>query len=443
MATNYDYVAIVNAVNATVGGMYDYKFPIQENTDFKAMAAALLEAPGHIVNAYIDTMRNVIAKTITRGVYEPSNPFRRLYRKETGLAGDGDQYIYERAIDRFIPVAYDKTPDPEKFFKESPPKVKQQFLCNVLRKMYELSLNEDLLISAFDTDGGFEDFVMKVHARLYADMEEDDKEEIMAALDAVIEGGNMRLYPMTRPRDTSTAVEFSKALEILSVDLSFKLRRDFNLQHLSTKTTQSNVIMIVAADVIATQNNYNLAWAFNKQYLDLYRTGQAIEVDSQGLAGNRVFMVYTDTDFFRIHPVRGYPKMRNFDNGRTLSRNEWLHNWKMVNFSYFSNAIAFCEPGDIGVQSVEILDKKGDKSSTVKRGKWMQLDIPKVTPQPGKLADAFVNYVLTGNQDSDTMIGEDGTVYVGANETASELTITGTSHLDPSKSGTYTINVEA
>ena len=440
--TNYDYVAIVNAVNNTIGGMYGYEFPIVTSETFKAMAAAFINAPTMIKNAYVDTLRNVMCNVAVKRVYRASNPFRKLYREDTVLTGDGDQYVEEVAIDQFIPLAYEIDGNPEKFFKSAPPKVKVQYLCNVLRKKYVVTLNSFVLEPAFQSLSAFDSFWTKCLDRLYADMEEDDKEEIMAALDGVIEGGNMRIVPATRPVDSPTALNFSKMLDVVSRDLSFRRRRNYNVQHLSTKTAEEDAIMIVAGDVIAVQNNYNLAWAFNRQYLDLFQKGQIIPTDSDGLADNRVFAIYTDIDFFRIHMVRNFPMLKKWENGDNLEEKYWLHNWKMVNFSYASNALCFVEPDNIGVQSVEILDYEGSKASTVGKGKFLQLALPKVTPEDGKLADCFVDYTISGQKSKNTRIDQDGTLWVAADETATTITITGTSHLDPSKSGTYTVTVK-
>lgn len=439
--TNYDYVAIVNSVNATVGGMYSYEFPIVTSETFKAMAAAFVQAPTQIKNAYIDTLRNLMCNVAIKKVYRSENPFRKLYREDSSLTGDGDQYVEEVAIDQFIPLAYEIDASPERFFKSAPPKVKIQFLCNVLRKKYVVTLNSFALQPAFQSMEAFGNFWNSCLDRLYADMEEDDKEEIMAALDGVIEGGNMRIVPATRPVDSPTALQFSKQLDVISRDLAFRRRRDYNLQHLSTKTAEGDAIMIVAGDVIATQNNYNLAWAFNRQYLDLYEKGQIIATDSDGFAGNKAFMIYTDTDFFRIHNVKGFPLLKQWENGDNLEEKRWLHNWKMVNFSYGSNALCFVEPENIGVATIEILDKGGKKASTVKKGHFLQLALPKVTPEDGKLADCYVTYTITGAESPHTRIDQDGTLWVATDETAATITITGTSHLDTSKTATYTVTV--
>lgn len=439
--TNYDYVAIVNSINNTLGGMYAYEFPIITSENFKAMAAAFVNMPTQIKNAYIDTLRNVMCNVAVKKVYRESNPFRKLYREDTVLTGDGDQYVEEVAVDQFIPLAYEITGSPEKFFKSAPPRVKVQYLCNVLRKKYVVTLNSFVLEPAFQSLSAFDSFWQSCMARLYADMEEDDKEEIMAALDGVIEGGNMRIVPATRPVDSPTALQFSKQLDVISRDLSFRRRRDFNVQHLSTKTAEEDAIMLVAGDVIATQNNYNLAWAFNRQYLDLFNKGQIIAVDSDGFADNRVFMIYTDTDFFRVHMVKGFPILKQWENGDNLEEKRWLHNWKMVNFSYASNALCFVEPSDIGVESVVLYDYSGATSGTVKPGKFLQLDLPKVTPEDGKLADCFVEYTITGNTSSNTRIDQDGTLWVAEDETGPKITIRGTSHLDSSKYGEYTVTI--
>lgn len=439
--TNYDYVAIVNAINNQLGGMYSYEFPIVDSDNFKAMAAAFVNLPSQIKNAYIDTLRNLMCNVAIKKVYKSSNPFRKLYREDTQLTADGAQYVEEVAIDQFIPLAYEIDSNPERFFKSAPPKVKVQYLCNVLRKKYVVTLNSFMLEPAFQSMQAFDSFWTRTLDRLYADMEEDDKEEIMTALDAVIEGGNMRIVPATRPKDSPTALEFSKMLDVVSRDLSFRRRRDYNVQRLSTKTAEDDAIMIVAGDVIATQNNYNLAWAFNRNYLDLFNKGQIIATDSDGLADNKVFAIYTDTDFFRIHMVKGFPILKSWENGDNLEEKRWLHNWKMINFSYASNALCFVEPDDIGVETVELLDTDGNKASTVAKGKFLQLALPKVTPTEGKLADCFVTYSISGNKSTGTRIDQDGTLYIAEDETAKTITITGVSHLDTSKSGVYTVTV--
>lgn len=441
MATNFDYLKIVETVNATVGGMYNYEFPIITSETFKAMAAVFETMPPQIKNAYIDTLRNLMFNVAIKRVYRANNPFRKLYRDDTILTGDGATYIEEVSIDQFVPLAYEMTPNPDTFFASLPPKVKIQFLCNLLRKKYVVTINEYVLQPAFQSLASFESFAGKVMERMFADMEEDDKEEILAAIDGIAEGGMFYIIPATRPVDSPTALQFSKMIDVVSRDLSFRRSRKYNVQHLSTKTSEEDAIMIVSGDVIATQNNYNLAWAFNRQYIDLLNKGQIIALDSQAIADNRVFCVYTDTDFFRIHMVKGFPKLKNWENGENLEEKRWLHNWKMVNFSYASNALGFVEPEDIGVQSVEIIDKKGNTASSVGKGKWLQLDMPKVTPVDGMLADCFVNYAMAGNTSKNTRIDQDGTVYIATDETASTITITGTSHLDSTKSADYTITV--
>lgn len=442
MATNIDYVKIVNSVNKQLGGMYGYEFPIVNSSTFKAMAGALLNAPDVIQNAYINALRNVMCNVAIKKVYRSNNVFRKLYREDSALTADGDQYIYEVALDQFIPLAYEMTSDPASFFKSAPPKVKVQFLCNVLRKKYVVTLNEFVLQPAFQSLNTFASFWESTMARLYADMEEDDKEEILAALDGVIEGGNMRLYPMTRPVDSSTALNFSKELEVISNDLAFRRSRDYNLQRLSTKTAEEDAILLVAGDVISVQQTYNLAWAFHKSLLTWLENGQMIKLDSKGLADNRVFAIYTDTDFFRIHNVKNFPILKQWENSDNLEEKRWLHNWKMINFSYASNALAFVEPKDIGVKSVTIKDVEGNSSSTVKAGKFVQLALPEVVAVDGKLADAFCSFSISGQTDSKTRVDQDGTIWISPDEpSGTVITVLAKSHLDENVTDDYKITV--
>ena len=70
------------------------------------------------------------------------------------------------------------------------------------------------------------------------------------------------------------------------------------------------------------------------------------------------------------------------------------------------------------------------------------MDLAKVTPVEGKIADAVVTYSMTGATDPNTAIDpESGDIYVGKDETATELTITAVSHLDNTKTGIKKISV--
>lgn len=101
------------------------------------------------------------------------------------------------------------------------------------------------------------------------DMEHDDIEAIMAMINGVIEGGNIYLVPLARPVDSSTALNFSKTLGVMQTDLSLKRSRRYNMNRLSTSTRKDMAVLLVTADVIETENKYNVAWAFDKGALEL------------------------------------------------------------------------------------------------------------------------------------------------------------------------------
>lgn len=439
--TNYDYISIVNAINASVGGMYNYTFPLIDNDNFKSMAAVLSDAPLSIQNAWIDVLMNVAFNTVIKRVYPALNPFRYLYGDEVGLDGEDSQYTREVAIDRIIPLAYEKCGGADTFFGCKPPMIRVQYLYNVLRSKYIVSVTFDLLISAFRNYNEFGRFYDGITERLMYDMEHDDIEAIMAMINGVIEGGNIYLVPLARPVDSSTALNFSKTLGVMQTDLSLKRSRRYNMNRLSTSTRKDMAVLLVTADVIETENKYNVAWAFDKGALELLQDGRLIETASDGFAGNKVYAIYTDRDFLKINNILGFPKMKRWENPDDLSEKRWLHNWKRFCVSYFSNAIAFADPGSIGVSSVEIITKNGE--SSVKKGGFLLMDLAKVTPVEGKIADAVVTYSMEGATDPNTSIDpESGDIYVGKDETATELTIKAVSHLDDTKTGTKVISVK-
>lgn len=438
--TNYDYITIINAINKSVGGMYNYSFPIADNENFKAMASVLSNAPLAVTNAWIDALINVACKTVIHKIYPAYNPFRYLYGNDIGLDGQDSQYVREVALDQIIPVAYEACEGADDFFKCEVPKIRVQYIVNVLRTKYVVSVNPDLLVSAFASYDEFGRFYDGITERLMFDMESDDKEAIMAMLDGVVEAGNIYIMPVARPTDSSTALNFAKTMEQMQYDLSFYRSRKYNMNRLSTSTDQDRAVFIVAGDVIATQNKYNVAWAFNESVLKLLKDGRMIKIGSGGIDDNKVYAIYTDENYLKINNVLGFPKFKYWDNPSDLTEKRWLHNWKRFAVSYFSNAIAFADPSDVGVESVEIMPKDG--KTTVKKGEFLLMDLAKVTPSEGKIADAVVEYSLTGATDQTTRIdAESGDLYVGKNETG-PLTINAVSHLDNTKSATKEITVE-
>ena len=439
--TNYNYINIVNAINNTVGGLYNYTFPIVDNENFKAMAAVLSDAPLQIQNAWIDSLMNVACHTVIHKIYPAYNPFKYLYGYDIGLDGDDSQYVREVAIDQIVPVAYEACGGADNFFKCEPPKVRVQYICNILRSKYVVSVNADLLISAFCSVDEFGRFYDQITERMMYDMEQDDKEAIMAMLDAIVEGGNIYLIPQARPVDSSTALNFAKTLEQLQYDMSFYRTREYNMNRLSTSTDPDRAVLIVAGDVIATQNKYNVAWAFNESVLKLLQDGRMIKIGSKGISDNRVYCIYTDEEYFKINNIKGFPKFKSWENPDDLTQKRWLHNWKRFAISYFSNAIAFAAPEDIAVESIT-LHVKDDKAATVKKGGFLIMGLAEVKPVDGKIADAVVHYVMTGSTDPKTRIDEfSGDIYVGKDETATELTVTATSHLDSTKTAQLTVTV--
>lgn len=443
MRTNFDAVQIVNAINAELGGFYNYEFPIADSENFKAMSAAILNAPSLIRNAYAESLWNLVCNTVVKKVYRANNPFRFLYSSPINQIGDESSYVMEIAIDQFIPMPYELEASAERFFAKAPVKHKIQVLCNVLRKKYVVTINPYALAPALSSVEAFNDYLNAITDRLYQDMEEDDKDEIKAALNAMLWYGNMRLVRIAKPVDSTTSLAFATAIETLSKDLASDRSRDYNAQRLSTKTALSDAILILPNDVSAVQNKYNLAWAFDKTYLDLVGEGRLISVSSGSLADDNVFAIYADVDAFRIRPIAGFPILKQFENGDNLEEKRWLHNWTAINFSCSSNMVAFIKPEAVGVDSVEIVTHEGQTSGvSVPKGHYLLLGIPNVTPTDGMYADVFVTYSISGQTSDNTWIDKsDGTLWIAKDEEAATITITATSMLDNSKTGTLDVTI--
>ena len=138
-----------------------------------------------------------------------------------------------------------------------------------------------------------------------------------------------------------------------------------------------------------------------------------------------------DRDWFMV-----FDNFYNFTeqyNGQGLYWNYFYHVWKTFSASPFANAVLFTTDTP-AITSVTVTP------STASVGKGSTLQLAATVVADG-FASKEVTWKVTGGTDS--TISSSGLLTVGAGETGSSLTVTATSVVDDTKSGTATITVPA
>ena len=138
-----------------------------------------------------------------------------------------------------------------------------------------------------------------------------------------------------------------------------------------------------------------------------------------------------DEQWFMIFD--NYYNMTEIYNPEGLYWNYFYHVWKTFSVSPFSNAILFTTTTP-AVTSVTV----SPSTATVAKGNSTQLTAVVAT---NGFAPKTVTWSMTGA--SSSTVNEEGLVTIGADETATSITVTATSVFDNTKAGSANITVPA
>ena len=174
--------------------------------------------------------------------------------------------------------------------------------------------------------------------------------------------------------------------------------------------------------IAAINKNYNLAWAFNENYLDLQKEGKAITMASSALAGGNVYSAIFDRELFEIHNRVGHPKITSFYNPGTLEMERLLTCFTLYGMSLYHNSLWFIDPSAVGIDSATLDTRSGSKAANP--GDIVEIYVDSVTATTGKYADKFGTFSLQPETvtSQDTYIDPDsGELFIGKDETGADV----------------------
>ena len=380
-------------------------------------------------NEFLDALVNRIGMVIiTSRSY--NNPLKR-FKKGMMSLGETVEEIFVNIIKAepyYLVDDQGKTAAQDEFERRLP-NVLAAFHKRNRQDKYPVTIQNDDLRTAFLSYQGVEDLVSKIIEAVYTS---DEYDEFLLMKNVFFEAG-MRgaLRPVTVP-GLDSDVNAKKTMTLFrqtALDLTF-MRSDSNFMGVTTHTPLDEQVIFILSSVAATVDVEVLASAFNMDKTNFI--GRRVIVDDfGGLEKEGVIAIAADEDWFMVFD--NYLTMTSDYVASRLYYNYFLHHWETLSYSPFKNVVAFTTEAPT-VKSVTITP--GTASVTKAAGGTVQLTA--AVTGTGLISN---NVVWTITEDANASVNSSGLVTIKPGITVDSLTVTATSKLDNTKSGTATITL--
>ena len=412
---NNSGVAMLNSIRASIIGQgndltFANRIPVATQDNIKEYGASLMEYEPAI-NAFVNELVNRIGYTyITR-----KNLTNTLRFLKKGKLDFGDT-IQDIMIDIAKAHTYTNRPkDGEEcdVFKVTQPDVKVAYYSINREDQYPITIDEEMIKMAFMSYDKLSRFVSGILESVYNADEVDEFILFKNLIGKTL--SNSYLVKVDMPVNRDTAEAFSEKMRSYSYAMSFPSRK-YNRASVATKTALEDQLLIMRSDVAPVIDVRQLANNFQLNY-GKPLAGRIILVDDFGDFSN-IIAGLIDKDFAMIYDVTY--KMTSQYNARHLYWNYFLTHRQVIASSYFANGIGFTtEDVTFDIKSVRVEPKE----QSVRKGYSSHVDI--IIDYAG-MGDTSYTLSISGNSSNATKIEQDGTIYIGADETATSITITAT-----------------
>lgn len=380
-------------------------------------------------NEFLDALVNRIGMVIiTSRSY--NNPLKR-FKKGMMSLGETVEEIFVNIIKAepyYLVDDQGKTAAQDEFERRLP-NVLAAFHKRNRQDKYPVTIQNDDLRTAFLSYQGVEDLVSKIIEAVYTS---DEYDEFLLMKNVFFEAG-MRgaLRPVTVP-GLDSDVNAKKTMTIFrqtALDLTF-MRSDSNFMGVTTHTPLDEQVIFILSSVAATVDVEVLASAFNMDKTNFI--GRRVIVDDfGGLEKEGVIAIAADEDWFMVFD--NYLTMTSDYVASRLYYNYFLHHWETLSYSPFKNVVAFTTTAP-SITTVAVTP--GTASVTKAAGGTVQLTAS--VTGTGLISN---NVTWTITEDANASVNSSGLVTIKPGITVDSLTVTATSKLDNTKSGTATITL--
>lgn len=380
-------------------------------------------------NEFLDALVNRIGMVIiTSRSY--NNPLKR-FKKGMMSLGETVEEIFVNIIKAepyYLVDDQGKTAAQDEFERRLP-NVLAAFHKRNRQDKYPVTIQNDDLRTAFLSYQGVEDLVSKIIKAVYTS---DEYDEFLSMKNVFFEAGvRGALRPVTVP-GLDSDVNAKKTMTVFrqtALDLTF-MRSDSNFMGVTTHTPLDEQVIFILSSVAATVDVEVLASAFNMDKTNFIGSRVIVD-DFGGLEKDGVIAIAADEDWFMVFD--NYFTMTSDYVASRLYYNYFLHHWETLSYSPFKNVVAFTTTAP-SVTSVAITP--GTASVTKAAGGTVQLT---ATVTGTGLISNNVTWTIT--EDANASVNSSGLVTIKPGITVDSLTVTATSKLDNTKSGTATITL--
>jgi len=221
-------------------------------------------------------------------------------------------------------------------FKRSIPNVKTLFHEMNRQEMYQVTVQDESLKTAFTSWEKFEDFITSILNTLYNSAEYDEYKYMMLLLENYYAKSHFRIVSSPVLDSTTNAKEFTKLVREHGTVMTMPQGgRDYNSLAVHTRSEPEDLYLIITAKAKASLDVDVLSSAFN---LNPAQTiGKTIVIDK--FARPEIQAILVDETFFMVYDKN--QQMTSQYNGKGLYTNYFYHIWQVMSTSRFANAVAF------------------------------------------------------------------------------------------------------
>lgn len=402
-------------------------------------------------NAFQVGLWNMVGMILVNNMYWKNDEWVRKTLKGTLEVGDSIEDIW---VEVATPEQYDANgASTLTDFKKAD--ILSRFHVLNYQKKYQRTVSRKDFRQAFFSFSGVYDLVMRIVDTMYNGARWDYFLACKYLLARKINDGVMKVATVEDLTNTDSIQDFLIQVQSVSNDMEFPDEEMTEAGNINS-TAKTDQLFIPRNDVQAKVGVKALANAFNLEYAE-YR-GVELKInkfqftpteekrlsilfandpgyvplsEEEKTALNSVFAVHLDKDWFFC--MNYLFEFYEFEDPSTLKENFFLHDWKVISYSPFRNAVVYTTQSPT-ITSVTVTP------DTASVGKGAQLQLSAEVVATG-FASKKVSWSVEGKNSDKTTITPNGLLVVGSDETATSLTVKAISLADSSKSGSATITV--
>jgi len=366
-------VGLVQSVlsdSATFGGA-----PLLENT------TASIQAIGQFLNDYTPRMNEFVNSLVDR---IGATIYRTLYYEDPWKFMDKGKIRYGATVYEIYTMMQNAAPFApsrdmtsaqiaESELKNENPTAFTAFHCLNSRVKYKVTVNQDMLSTAFLDEASLNAFIQNIVNQIYTPAYYDSLIAKKYMIYLLVKQGKLKTVKTDAVTNETTGKNFIKALKKVLGKMKF-ISKEYNIAGVPMASNAADMYVIKTTDVTAETDVDVLASAFNLDKVSYL--GHQIDIDSFALNEYEVerlcwmmtgsedgssVSVGADTtftaptvddpelagvqavimtrDFMQIYDK--LDEMRQFELGSTLDTNYWHHVWRIYSASPFENACVF------------------------------------------------------------------------------------------------------